>query len=51
VPWKEIAGFRDVLVHAYFGVILERVWNILKKDLPILKTQILKIKKDLESKQ
>jgi len=46
IPWKTISGFRDVLSHAYFGVILDRVWNIIKKDLPILKKQVEKIKFD-----
>jgi len=46
IPWKEIAGFRDVLSHAYFGVSLERVWNIIEKDLPTLKKEIEKIKID-----
>ena len=44
VPWKDIAGFRDILTHAYFGIIQERVWKILKENLPILKEQIIKIK-------
>ena len=48
VPWRDIAGFRDVLTHAYFGVDLDKVWNVLEKDLPDLKKKILKIKKDLE---
>ncbi len=37
IPWRDIAGFRDILSHAYFGVNIERVWNILKIDLPVLK--------------
>jgi len=44
IAWKEIAGFRDVLSHAYFGVDLVRVWKIIEIDLPQLKEQISKIK-------
>ena len=49
VPWKDIAGFRDRLTHAYFGIVLERVWEVVKEDLPKLKKDILKIKNDLEN--
>ena len=45
VPWKDIAGFRDKLSHAYFGVELERVWNILEEDLLGLKKEIKEILK------
>lgn len=43
IPWKDISGFRDILSHAYFGVDMERVWNIVKIDLPVLKKEIGKI--------
>lgn len=44
IPWKDIAGFRDVLSHAYFGVNLDRVWKIIENDLPKLKEEISRIK-------
>jgi uncharacterized protein with HEPN domain len=44
IPWKDIAGFRDILSHAYFGVNIERVWNIIKIDLPALKEGMERIK-------
>jgi|SRR3989344_505881 len=45
IEWKEIAGTRDRIIHAYFIVDLNIVWNIINEDLPILKRQIEKIKK------
>jgi len=47
VPWKEIAGFRDILSHAYFGISMNRVWNIIERDLPGLKQEIEKIESHL----
>lgn len=40
VDWFKISGFRNVLVHDYLGIEIERVWNILEKDLPVLKQAI-----------
>jgi uncharacterized protein with HEPN domain len=43
VPWKAIAGFRDVVAHGYFTVNMGRVWLYAANDLPTLSQQILKI--------
>jgi uncharacterized protein with HEPN domain len=40
VDWFRISGFRNVLVHDYLGVDLERVWNIIDADLPGLKSAV-----------
>jgi len=49
IPWRDIAGFRDVVTHVYFGVVLDRVWEIIKQDLPELKQKMLEIRKDLRT--
>jgi uncharacterized protein with HEPN domain len=36
VPWRQVAGFRDVLVHDYARVDLQEVWRIVQQDLPTL---------------
>ncbi len=43
IPWKDMAGVRDKLIHHYFGVNLEVVWYIIKDELPQLKKEILVI--------
>jgi len=40
VPWTEIVGMRNRLVHEYFDIIPERVWEVLERHLPLLLTRL-----------
>jgi uncharacterized protein with HEPN domain len=42
IPWKDMVGLRNILIHEYFGVDLGIVWSTIKQDLPLLKKVISK---------
>ncbi|PIP23941.1 MAG: hypothetical protein COX90_02415 [Candidatus Nealsonbacteria bacterium CG_4_10_14_0_2_um_filter_38_17] len=48
IPWKEMAGMRDRLIHFYFGIDYKLVWETIKKKIPEVKPLIEKILKELE---
>ncbi len=43
VEWQDIKDFRNLLIHQYFGVDLDMVWNVIKDDLPLLVDTVRKI--------
>jgi uncharacterized protein with HEPN domain len=51
IPWRDMAGIRDKVIHAYFGVDLKRVWSTVNTDIPCLKPRFEKMLKDALSNQ
>jgi len=43
IPWKDLAGFRDKLIHQYFGVDISLVWRSVVEDVPFLLAELGKV--------
>lgn len=48
IPWRDIAGMRDKIVHGYFSIDYEVVWLTIKEDIPKLKPLLKNLLEELE---
>lgn len=46
IDWSDIIGMRNNLIHEYFGIDLETIWDTIKNDLPTFKKQIIRMSEE-----
>ena len=43
ISWREIIGFRNILIHTYYSLTLKIIWDIIQNELPVLNEQIKQV--------
>ena len=46
IDWRKVAGLRDVLVHAYFAIELDIIWDVVETKVPVLHREVVRLLAD-----
>ena len=49
IPWRQIVAMRNIIAHIYFDINADRIWAVVVDDLPVLKTQVDAVLRDMSS--